>query len=290
MAESDGTGTATEAAPQTTETAAPPSAPELGSLWQSDDLKGSKSLARYKSVDDLGKAYVEMERKFGERTGVAIPKDDSPPEAWTAFYQQLPGYPKDPSNYNVAPPELPPEAGGWQPEFVQTFLSDVAHKEGMTTRQVQAVFDFYAQFVQQTVQAQRDLDSTQINEAYDTLRQEWTSNTDSNILVADEYLRRTFGDADPWWETLITRKDGKAVPLKNLPGFIKMAHELGQRHGHDKFVQGDGTGGFMTPQLAEQRLSEAYAKHLRKEISDAELTRAVEHLQPIASSQRSAGR
>jgi hypothetical protein len=298
MAETNGTATAVAqdtsgtATPEASQAPAPATPPALASLWTSDELKGHQGLQKFKSVDDLGKSYVELEKKFGERNqAMAIPKDDSPPEAWQAFWQQLPGYPKEASNYNVAPPELPQEVGGWDPTFVQTFLGDVAHKHGMTTPQVQAVFDFYATYMQAVVQAQRDADSTQINDAYETLRKSWTVNTDQNLLIADEYLRRTFGDADPWWETVITRKDGKSVPLKNIPGFITMAFELGQRHGHDKFVLGDGAGGFLTAEVAQQRLDEQYEKRRKGEITDVELRAAIERYQPVISSrQGTAGR
>lgn len=278
----------TEAAQPQTE-AAPSASPELATLWQDDGLRTSRSLARFKTADDLGKAYTELERKMGERPqGPALPDEHATPEAWQAFYRQLPGYPEAPDQYAVQPPELPPEAGEFQAPFVQQFLAEVAHPNGLTQSQVQAVFDFYGSFIQNSVQAQRDLDSEQINTAFDTLRQKWTANTETNLLIADEYLRRTFGDHDPWWETLITRQDGKAVPLKNLPGFIEMAFELGQRHGHDKFIIGDGSGGFLTPDVAQQRLGEARAKHLRGEISTAELTAEIERYQPIISSRQGA--
>lgn len=294
MAETTGT------VPGETGTTPPPAAqpppvvtgPELGSLWQSDDLKGSKSLERYKSVDDLGKAYVEMERKMGEMTqATAIPKGDAPPEAWQAFWQQLPGYPKTPDAYNVAPPELPPEAGSWDPGFVQQFLGDVAHKQGMTTGQVQAVFDFYAQYMQAVVQAQRDLDATQIHDGYEALRKDWTVNTDANLKRAETYLERTFGTDDPWWETIIKRQDGKTIPLKNIPGFIKMSHQLYRLTMPDELVLGDGSDGYVSADGAQARLDEAYAKHLRKEITTDELNAAIRTYQPIASSrQRTAGR
>jgi hypothetical protein len=295
VAEDNGTTTTqtpgTETPPAETPPAAP-AAPELASLWQDEGLRTRDSLVRYKTVDELGKAYIELERKVGEKPqGLLPPGDDATDEQRQAFYRQLPGYPTAPDQYHVQPPELPPEAGQWQAPFVQQFLTDVAHPNGFTQGQVQAVFDFYASFIQQSVQAQRDLDSTQINDAYDTLRTRWGPNTDTNLLIADEHLRRRFGEQDPWWDTLIQRQDGKAVPLKNLPGFIEMAWELGQRHGHDKFVLGDGAGGFLTPELATQRLEEAYAKHGRKAISDAELSDAINRYQPIISSrQGQAGR
>src|SRR5262245_48294094 len=83
------------------------SAPAMPGLqFQDATLQQSTSLQRYKSADDLGKAYLSLEQKMGQRP-VEVPGTESPPEAWQAFWKQLPDYPASDEQYTANVPQLP---------------------------------------------------------------------------------------------------------------------------------------------------------------------------------------
>jgi hypothetical protein len=253
-------------------------------LFQAEDLKTNKSLGRYKSLDDFGKAYTELERSFRAKEYESVPGDDATPEARAAFFKKLPGYPESAQKYTKTGLDIPAEAGSFDQAQLAAF-NEVAHAEGLTNRQQAAVLGFYERFIGAQVQAHRDAQTSQINDAYGALKERWGAQTDLNLLVADEFLRRTYGEDASWFETLVQRKDGKAAPLRNVPEFVDMAFQLGRLHGHDKFVVGDGQGGAKTPQQSLQAINDARARLARKEITAEAFTATLEREGPNAYSQ-----
>jgi hypothetical protein len=250
-------------------------------LFQDEALKTSKSLARYKSLDDAGRAYLELETQYRTKAYEAIPGEDATPEARTAFFKKLPGYPESADKYSKRGLDIPAEAGSFDEAAVSSFLQG-AHAKGLTNDQVGYVLSFYESFIGNQVQGHRDAASAQINEAYGALKERWGAQTDLNLLIGDEFLRRTYGEDAGWFETLVQRQDGKAVPLRNVPEFIDMAFQLGRLHGHDKFVVGNGAGGAKTPEQSQQAISEARARYSRRDIGEAELTAIIEREGPNA--------
>ena len=81
-----------------------PAAPGL--TFGDATLQQSPSLQRYKSADDLGNAYLRLEQKLGQRP-LDIPGQDAAPEAWQAFWKQLPDYPESDEKYTAQLPQLP---------------------------------------------------------------------------------------------------------------------------------------------------------------------------------------
>lgn len=277
-----GTGEAAGTAETVPETNSQGQSSGWQSLFQADDLKSNKSLARYKSLDDFGKAYTTLETQYRTKAYEAIPGADATPEQRQAFFKRLPGYPESPEKYAKQGLDVPAEAGSFDSAAVQGFLQG-AHAHGLTDAQAGYVLGFYEQFLGNQVQAHRDASAGQINEAYGALKERWGANTDMNLLVADEFLRRSYGEDASWFETLVQRKDGKAVPLRNVPEFIDMAHQLAKLHGHDKFVVGNGAGGVRTPEQAQQAISEARALARDGKISQSELGQIMELKAPWPS-------
>ena len=246
-------------------------------------LAENPTLKLFKDTDALGKAHVNLVSKLGQRPeGPKIPAADAPQEEWAAYWKQVPGYPEAPDKYDVAFPDLPPNTVALTDEQRASFLSEM-HKAGATKGVVEAALRWHAQHTADMMQSFQEASQTQINDAYQTLQKEWTANTDVNLLVAEEYLRRTYGEDAGWWDQLIERKDGRAVPLRNMPEFVKMAFELGRIKGMDKFVRGDGAGGMLSAEGAKQRLDEAYAQHAAGKITSQELSAAINQYQPIIS-------
>jgi hypothetical protein len=253
-------------------------------LFQDESLKTSKSLARYKSLDDFGKAYTELETAFRTKSYDAVPGEDATAEAKAAFFKRLPGYPESALKYQKQALDVPAEAGSFDQAQVSSFLAG-AHAKGLTNEQVGYVLGFYESFIGNQVQAHRDAAAGQINDAYTSLKERWGAQTDMNLLVADEYLRRTYGEDASWFSTVMQRQDGKAVPLRNVPEFIDMAFQLGRVHGHDKFVVGDGQGGAKSAEQSLAAIAEARAKYSKGELTSEAFNEIMQREGPNAYSQ-----
>lgn len=94
-----------------------------------DDIKSDPSLAVYKDVGGLAKAYVNAQKLIGANK-VVIPTDKSTEEEWNAFYQKL-GRPENPDKYDIKAPDGKPI----DPNATKGFR-DVAFKLGLSPKQV----------------------------------------------------------------------------------------------------------------------------------------------------------
>lgn len=272
---------------QTTTTQAeppPPAAPGL--TFSEPTLQQSASLQRYKSADELGKAYLSLEQKLGTRP-LEIPGTDAAPEAWQAFWKQLPDYPESDDKYQAQLPQLP--AGlEVDPELFKGFRKG-AHAKGMTDAQLKYVLDFYgehlvaAPYLKQQQQQEAEGQATMR-----ALTQKYGSTASQTVLAtAREYIRREYGEDGAFLGTLVT-KDGEARALGNIPEFIEMAYRLGLAKGYNQYVQGDGSGGLLSLGGAEAELKRAEEQYLKKEITDREYNAAVQRLQPLITAAKQA--
>lgn len=103
-----------------------------------EDLKGSKSLERYKDVPSLAKSYLEIERKLG--AGFSVPGEKATPEEWDAYHAKN-GRPKSAEDYGTFKPEKLPEGMSWDDERERGFKT-IAFKAGLRPDQVKALAEW----------------------------------------------------------------------------------------------------------------------------------------------------
>lgn len=267
-----------------TEATAPPSGPGLA--FADATLQQSASLQRYQTADDLGKAYLSLEQKLGQRP-LEIPGEQAAPEAWQAFWKQLPGYPESDDKYQAQLPQLP-EGLEVDPALFTGFRKG-AHAKGMTDAQLKYVLDFYGEhLVAQPYLQQQQQQEAEGQATMRALTQKYGTQASQTVLAtAREYIRREYGEAAAFLGTLVT-KDGEARALGNIPEFIEMAYRLGLAKGYNQYVQGDGAGGLLSLGGAEAELKRAEEQYLKKEISDRDYNAAVHRLQPLITAARQA--
>ena len=226
---------------------APPQA--AGLTFTDTSLHGNASLGRFKTVDDLGKSYIELEKKLGTRP-LDVPPQDAPPEVWGAFWKQNPDYPANDEGYTAQLPQMPEGVGAIDKEKLASFRKG-AHARGMTNKQLEYVQNFYAEelVTKPHLAAQQQAEETLARGEQATMqalkRQYGAGGAEAVVATAREYIRREFGDTAPFLGTLIS-KDGEARPLGNIPEFIHMAYQLGLAKGYNQYVQGDGAGGLLS--------------------------------------------
>ncbi|MCI5800283.1 hypothetical protein MR060_12770 [bacterium] len=119
----------TPAPEQKTETAVP-------SDWKSglpEELRGS--VEKFKTVEDMAKSYLNMEKLVGKKT-IGMPDENSSEEEWSKLYDRL-GRPVAADKYEVKRAEgLPPEL--IDEEGMKSFLG-AAYKAGLNQKQVSAL-------------------------------------------------------------------------------------------------------------------------------------------------------
>lgn len=263
-----------------------PPASGPGLTFADATLQQSASLQRYQSADDLGKAYLSLEQKLGQRP-VEIPGEQAAPEAWQAFWKQLPGYPESDDKYTSQLPQLP-QGLEVDPELFKSFRKG-AHAQGLTDKQLQYVLGFYGEhLVAQPYLQQQQQQEAEGQATMRALTQKYGTTASQTVLAtAREYIRREYGEESAFLNTLVT-KDGEARALGNIPEFIEMAYRLGLSKGYNQYVQGDGSGGLLSLGGAEAELRRAEEQYLKKEISDRDYNAAVHRLQPLITAARQA--
>lgn len=258
-----------------------------GLAFSDSTLAQSQSLQRYKSTDDLGKAYLELERKIGTRP-LDIPGEQADDAAWQTFWKQIPGYPERDDQYAATVPQLP-EGMGIDPELMQSFKKG-AHARGLTNKQLEYVMGFYGEHLvtkpfmdsQRKLQEQGQMTLKRLSDRYGSM------GAQSVLATAREYIRRTYGDDSDFLDAVIS-KNGSAMALGNTAEIIEAFYELGMSRGYNQYVQGDGGGGLLSPAQAEQQLQTAAQQLQRKEISPQEYNAKVQQLQPLITAARQQG-
>lgn len=249
-------------------------------------LQGHPSLGRYRTLDDLGKAHIELEKKLGTRS-LDIPAQDAPPDSWQAYWKQNPDYPPSDEAYTTPTQQLP-QGLELDQELVKTFKKG-AHARGITNKQLEYVMGFYGEnlVTKPYLESQQDLERG-AEETMRVLRTRYGgSGSEAVMATAREYIRREFGDEAAFLGTIIT-KDGQSRPLGNIPEFIHMAYQLGLSKGYNQYVQGDGAGGLLSVEQAEQQLKTVQQQLLRKEITPQEYNAQMARLQPLITAARNA--
>lgn len=113
---------------------APP--PDFRSMIPAE-YKDHPTLSPYKDLGSLIKSHIEGQSLLGKQRLVR-PDENSTPEQWNAFYNQI-GRPEAPDKYGLKKPDDFP-AGLNLPEPYLKFLGETFHKNGLTTKQAQNLF------------------------------------------------------------------------------------------------------------------------------------------------------
>jgi hypothetical protein len=142
-----------------------------------------ESLGRYKNVQELAKAYVNVEKAVGKK-GVIIPTADSPPEE-VANFRKVMGVPESPAEYGdaIKPNVVLPEGVTWDETLAMNFY-EVAHKHNIPAAALTELAQLDLKKTQFQQEAAINLIQEQKQEGLQKLRQTWGANFDRNIALA----------------------------------------------------------------------------------------------------------
>jgi hypothetical protein len=102
------------------------------------DLGKDPSLQMFKEPSALAKSWVNAQKMIGADK-VVIPKADAPEADWEAFYNKV-GRPESPDKYEFKLPE-----GVTMDESLAKGFKEIAHKNGLSPKQVQALVQWDAE-------------------------------------------------------------------------------------------------------------------------------------------------
>lgn len=203
-------------------------APKTPPAWVAqlpDDLKANERLHRYASIGELGKAYLEAERKLSE--SVRLPGKDATEEE-RAAYRKAAGIPDKPTDYKLEKAKVP--AGFEYPEATEASLRELAHKAGLTQDQAAQIHRWHQlQRLTEAETAAKAVKAT-LEQTDAELRAELKGNYDLEMGYMQRGVQRYF---TPEIAELFTR-----TGLGNDKRIIRMFARIGRDTAEHPFVEG----------------------------------------------------
>tara|TARA_E500000318_G_C3568128_1_gene216586 strand:+ start:5352 stop:6134 length:783 start_codon:yes stop_codon:yes gene_type:complete len=208
-----------------------------------EDIRNEPSLKNFTNAGDLAKSYLHANRMVGSDK-IAIPGKHSTDEDWQQVYSKL-GRPEKSDGYEFNF-EIPEE----NQQIINNF-SDIAHKNGLTNNQANAVLDFYNQIQTDANQSAETLAQSNLVEKDTELRKEWGLNYDKNLSIADNVFKAHFAEG----MNTLTLEDG--TMLGNHPEFIKSLVALGKNFSEDQLTKENSPG--ISPADAQREIAKLQA-------------------------------
>ena len=150
------------------------------------DIAEAAEAHKYKSVGELAKAYVHLNKAFSKKQPnidnmVELPQEGAEQEKIDAFYNKL-GRPEKPEGYSV------PKVEGLSDELVGEFTK-LAHGLGLTDKQFKALVEFDIKRAEQYNQASAQNNAISVERARQTLRNMFGESHDYMLTAAKRVLK-----------------------------------------------------------------------------------------------------
>lgn len=226
--------------------------PGAASDWRGalpEELRGNESLGKFKSAADLAKSYLSMEKLVGKKT-VGMPDENSSEEEWGALFDRL-GRPASADKYEVKRAEgLPPEL--IDEEGTRAFLA-VAHKSGLSQKQVSALIGEYDRQLSEGVKMRRQQEEAQKGAVLSELRGLWGQ----DLQLRVERAEQTLGILDP--DRTIDRDK-----LKNNVQVLQLLNRFSDKVLGDSLPKGpeNGTVSDLEDRIAVLRANPAFSNEM----------------------------
>ena len=240
----DPTTTPTEIVPEASvPTASPPSPssatngtpPALSTLIAPEY---AERLAKFGGTNDLAKAYVDLEAKFGSQNRIELPTQDSTDEDRAAFWNKL-GRPETADAYTDPP--IPEDfAVKERPEEQLQDFHKLAHEQGLSDRQAAGLVEWWTKTTNQmhldTLEGMR----TASIETEALLKKEWADAYEQRVRMAKDSIA-TFDTCTKVSPDGEYRQALIEAGLTNDPRVIRYHAASGRSLAEDVFHRG-GTG------------------------------------------------
>lgn len=210
-----------------------------------EGLKTNPSLQNFKTLDEIAKGYVSLEKRFGIEPNrrLDLPADPNDAEAMRAVYERL-GAPKDADGYGF---KLDDKATEGDKALVGGF-SKLGHEIGLSVTQAQKLMTFMGDQVKADTEAQATAMATRAAEGKAALQKEFGQAFEARSREIDGLVAKY---AEP--ELAEALKGEKLHGFPNLAKFLGKVLERMAEPGSAGGQAGDGARqeGVMTPAQAK---------------------------------------
>jgi hypothetical protein len=208
------------------------------------DLAAHPALTKFQKPEDLGRAYLNLEKKIVEK-GLIPPKDDAPAEEKRAFYEAL-GAPADPKGYGVPDGWEKPQGFDLDQSIVDR-MATAAHEAGVPKSAWDRLFaEFTAMQVDQAKELGERFGQAR-EQLVEGLRAEWGNAFDAKAKGALESAHYLFGDKYDDVSSVLLADGSKMI---DHPQMIRALSRLHDAMGEGKMVEGVTRRSTMTPEEA----------------------------------------
>lgn len=206
-----------------------------------DDEKAMKRLERFKSPQDVFKAYRALEAKMSSGEVKSTLPDDASEEE-VAAYRKENGIPEKPEGYLESLPSGV-VVGDDDKEMVNSFLEKV-HAKNASPEFVSEALDWYYSTQEETIAQQAEADKQRRQEAEEELRSEWGAEYRSNINSIKSFLESAPAteDGTPLSDLLLGARLSDGVPLGDHPAALRWLSKMADEANPAGFVA-PGVGG-----------------------------------------------
>lgn len=239
-----------------------------------DELKTDPTLNKYSDLQNLARAHVELQKKFGQK-GIFKPAPDASKEEILAFREAL-GIPTEPSKYDLGKfegVEVPPTTLQW--------AQKVGAEHGIEPQALKAVITDYMKMESQVKAHESQQSQAAMVKGLESLRQEWGDAFDRNITRANFAAEKLGGKA------LVER----LVELKvhNDPALIKALSEAAKLYGEDRLREAGAGDGRHTPQELDSEIERVRSQLISLPRGDGRRGSLLNQLESL-SKQKTGGR
>ncbi len=215
------------------------------------DLKDNPTLSKFSDIGNLGKAYIELQKKIGEK-GIFKPAPTASPEERRAFHEAL-GVPTE-DKYALGEMKgvtFPKESLEW--------AKKTGFKHGITPDTMTELMLEYGQFELAGKTADATKKQEDVKAGLDGLKKEWGAGYDTEVKKADFVAKEMGKD---FWEYL-----GKSG-LGNDPMVIKALARASKWLGESKLKEGNIGDGGQTPEQIQTEISSVRGQLLSMDKND----------------------
>lgn len=199
------------------------------SAFPEENKTARSTLLKYKDMASLAKGIEGLQYLAGQK-GFEKPADDAPQsvkDAFTAKLRALNGVPENADAYGLGKaPEKLPEGVTWDAESAKAF-QQLAFDEGLSPATVQKIIAFQMKMTGDTVSKYMAQQAQARSEAAKTLREQFGSNYDQNIVKAQAVAEKFgFGKTEENGKFNIDPSLGNNASF--IMGMAKIAEALGE--------------------------------------------------------------
>lgn len=205
-----------------------------------DDLKTHEGLSKFKTVDELARAHLDVSGKHAEASkvlekSIQIPGEDATDEERAAFLSRL-GRPEKHDDYKLKRPKLP--EGLTYDEALEARFREQAHKAGLSQSAAESMFNMWNSEVLDAHKQMETFRTKQKEAAVKELKSLWGDELAGNTERAKRGLEAFAKVASPDDEGKSIMEYFDASGFGDRIPVIKLFSEIGKLVSEDGLVDG----------------------------------------------------